>query len=124
MDLAMLSLRWVARIWSLASIGFILAFALGGGEPSPRGLTSQELALFFFFPTGVCLGMILAWRWEGLGGAVTVASLLGFYLLHRVVSGGYPTGFWFAVLAAPGLLFLLSWLWNTWHVSHQAVESS
>ena len=116
-------LGWVARIWSLATIGFILAFC-GGEESSAQGFTGQELALFSFFPIGVCLGMVLAWRWEGLGGGVTVASLLGFYLVHRVVHGGYPMGPWFALLAAPGLLFLLSWLWTTWRARRQVMEPS
>jgi len=67
------------------------------------------LALFVFFPVGVCLGMILAWRWEGLGGRVSVASLAAFYLVRRLSSPGFPRGFAFSALAAPGFLFLLCW---------------
>jgi len=54
--------------------------------------------------------MAVAWRWEGLGGGITVASFAGFYLAHFLQSSHLPRGFAFAAVAAPGFLFLLSWL--------------
>ena len=74
-------------------------------------LTLHELVLFLFFPLGVGLGMIIAWRWEGLGGGITVGSLAAFYLVHRLLSSGFPKGFGFVAMAFPGFLFLLCWLW-------------
>ena len=74
-------------------------------------LTLHELVLFLFFPLGVGLGMIMAWRWEGLGGGITVGSLAAFYLAHRLFSPGFPRGFGFVAMALPGFLFLLCWLW-------------
>jgi hypothetical protein len=53
--------------------------------------------------------MILAWRWEGPGAGITVGSFLAFYAVLRVMDGRYPRGPYFALLAAPGFLFLLSW---------------
>jgi len=64
----------------------------------------------FFFPFGVCVGMIVAWRWEGLGEGITVGSLLAFYVALRVINGRFPRGPWFALIAAPGILFLICWL--------------
>jgi len=57
----------------------------------------------------VLVGLILAWRWEGLGGGLTVTGVLVFYLtwwLH----GKTPRGPFFLLIAAPGVLFLLHWL--------------
>jgi len=103
------ALRWSARILSVLSVGIMLLFAFGEGMNLSH-FTPLELALFGFFPLGVCLGMIVAWRWEGLGGDITVASLAAFYLVHRLSSPGFPRGFAFVALAAPGFLFLLCWL--------------
>ena len=103
---AIRALRWTARSWSLLSIATVLAIDLGEGM-NPARFTAPELVLFVFFPLGVCLGMAAAWRWEGLGGGITVVSLCAFYLGQRLVSPFFPRGFAFLTLAAPGFLFVL-----------------
>jgi hypothetical protein len=108
---ANLASRWIARIWSIASVGFILLIAVGEllYPHAPPPSTFRDLVGLFFFPFGTCVGMILAWRWEGVGGGVTVASLLAFYGLLRVIDGRFPRGPYFALVAMPGALFLLLW---------------
>jgi hypothetical protein len=54
--------------------------------------------------------MVLAWRWEGLGGAITVGSLVALYILMFILDGRFPRGPFFALVAAPGALFLAAWL--------------
>lgn len=106
-----LTLRRIARGWSIASIGFVLLIFLGEVIfPHAEGpFRLRDLVLFVFFPIGTCAGMILAWRWEGLGGTITIGSLLAFYAALRIMDGRFPGGPFFALVAAPGLLFLLSW---------------
>ncbi len=105
------ALRWSARMLSIFSVGVVLLFVFGEGFNLAH-FTVRELILSLFFPLGVCLGMILAWRWEGWGGGITVASLAAFYLAHRLMSPGFPRGLALVVLAAPGFLFLLCSLWS------------
>lgn len=102
-----LAFRWIARIWSVASIALILAFIVG-----ERSLPSnaREWIGFVFFPFGISAGMILAWRNELAGGALTVASLVVFYLVQRAMAGVFPQGWAWLVFAAPGFLFLATWL--------------
>ena len=103
------TLRWVARLASLASLGLILLLALG----EPPGLlksTTRDLALGVFFPFGVCIGMALAWWREHWGGCITVASVVAFYAVHFAFSGTLPRGPWLVLFASPGALFLLSGL--------------
>jgi len=99
------ALRWTARLWSAAAILLVLAFIVGE-RSLPSGL-HQSLG-FLFFPFGISVGMILAWRKETLGGSITVVSLLTFYVLHRALAGTYPRGWAWLAFAAPGFLFLLS----------------
>ncbi len=98
--------RWAARIWSIGSIGLILLFIIGEGinPTAPR-----EWLGLLFFPFGISLGMILAWRKEGLGGIITAGSLLIFYGIHYATAGRFPKGWAWLVFAAPGFLFLLCW---------------
>ena len=70
---------WSARIGSLISIGLLLLFTLAGGRSGLPG-TGKEWAGFVFFPSGVALGMTLGWWREGLGGSLSVGSLLAWRL--------------------------------------------
>jgi len=101
------AVKWAARLLSLASIGFVLFFMIGE-RFNPLEVRPREWPLFACFPFGICAGMVLAWWRQGWGGCVTLACLLGFYAMNFAVSGKLPRGPWFAILAAPGALFLLS----------------
>jgi len=102
--------RWLARILSIISIGLVIMLAFGEGL-NPLQLTLREWVLFLFL-LGICLGMIVAWRWEGWGGCITVGSLAAFYLAHRIFSPGFPRGLAFVAIAVSGFLFLLCRLWT------------
>jgi hypothetical protein len=99
------SLRWTARIWSAVSVVLLIGFIIGEGlHPSKP---SDAVGLFLF-PFGISAGMILAWWREGLGGVITVGSLVAFYLLHLATAGALPAGWAWIAFAAPGFLFILS----------------
>jgi hypothetical protein len=83
----------------------VLAFIIGEGD-NPSG--PNEWLGFLFFPFGISVGMILAWWREGLGGSITVGSLLAFYVVRLMTAGTLPKGWAWLAFAAPGFLFLLS----------------
>ena len=98
------AIRWVAHVWSVAGVGLVLLI-LAGEIFSPHALppTADEWVGLFFFPFGVCAGMVIAWRrhhgWQSV-------ALLRLYVDH----GWAPAaGAYFALIAAPGALFLLVW---------------
>ncbi len=101
------TVRRVARIWSIISIGLILLFFIGEGF-NPVGILLKEWVGLAFFPFGIVLGLIIGWRNEILGGGITVASLVGFYVIHGLIlSGSFPKGFAFLLFSFPGILFLM-----------------
>ena len=106
------TMRWIARILSLLPILFVLAEVIfpHGGEGEVR--TEEWIAVGLMFSS--VIGLAIAWRWEGLGGGITVGSLLAFYAALRVMDGRFPRGPWFALVAAPGVLFLVCW-WLSRH---------
>lgn len=103
------TLRWLARGLSILTVAILIAFAVGEGLNLSR-FTARELLLFAFFPVGLCMGLVVAWWREALGGGITVASLAVFYLADFIMSSSFPRGIAFATLAIPGFLFLLSGL--------------
>lgn len=111
------ALRWIARIWSVASIVVIIAFFIGEGF-DPAKITPKETLGFIFFPFGVCLGLILAWWKEGLGGLIAVASLLAFYAIHFATAGTFPSGWAWLAFTAPGFLFVFLWCMGSGSRNH------
>lgn len=100
-------LLWLARIWSLLSIGFLLFMIIGhllGGDFGSFNDNTERL-MFLFFPIGVIVGLGLAWWKSWLGGLVTIGSLLAF----RLIGNEIDFNFWIDGIAAPGFLFLLYW---------------
>ena len=111
--IANLSIKWIARVLSILCIGFILLMFIGSGLQegfNPSQFTFRDVIGLFFFPFGICVGMVIAWRWEGLGGIITIGSLLFFYASLRIMNGRFPRGPYFIILSSPGILFLLSWI--------------
>lgn len=105
-----MALHWGARVLSLVSTFVILLFFVGERFEVSR-VAARDWVGLLLFPLGVIIGFAVAWWKEGLGGAITVACLLGFYLVYGLVLNGRLNQGWaFFVLASPGFLFLLSWL--------------
>lgn len=109
-------LRLTAKIWSLLSIGFVLLIFIGEMMGSTNSaLTFDEWMGLAFFPIGVVIGLILGWWRDEIGGAVTMLSLIAFYVWDLLRSGDFPGGPFFILVAAPGFLFLICWFWSRGH---------
>lgn len=97
-------LNWTARIWSILSIAFILIFFLGSLlGPDKGGESNPSLLDFIFFPIGLVIGLILAWKWKLTGGIIAVLSII---LFHLTIEPGL--NLFIELLAAPGLLFIIA----------------
>ncbi|MEJ2585056.1 MAG: hypothetical protein P8Z38_08430 [Robiginitalea sp.] len=105
-------LRRIARIWGTISLLFLL-FMLGthilgsfSGSPEADGFGSTaDFISFLFFPVSTIIGLALSWKWEGLGGAVTVVGMIAFHIIRPdLILDPMIDG-----LAAPGVLFLICW---------------
>ena len=96
----------LARVGSIASITLLLMLFIGEGF-YPSEISRNEWAGLLFFPLGVMIGMVIAWWKEGWGSAITLGSLLAFYVVWGYLLRNHIGGWWFVVFASPGFLFLL-----------------
>lgn len=105
---------WIARIWGSLSLAFLL-FMVGGsvigtftGGSNPNGAfnSTSEMVSFLFFPLSTILGLVLAWKWEGLGGWITIDGIVGFHIIRPDLI----FDLWIDGLAIPGLFFLIYWI--------------
>jgi hypothetical protein len=95
--------RWTARIAGTLMALFFLAFFVGEGFPNLFRLPWRE-TLSVLTISAVVAGLLLAWIWEGLGGALVLAAV-GLMPLIGMMRG---IGF-FLVPAAIGLLHVVCW---------------
>jgi hypothetical protein len=102
-------IEMLARVGSIASITLLVMLFAGEGL-HPSEVAPRQWVGLFFFPLGVIIGMVIAWWKEGVGAAITLGSLLGFYLVYGYFMRYHIAGWAFLVFASPGFLFLLHWL--------------
>jgi hypothetical protein len=109
----------LARGLSVLAAGFVALIFVGEGGFNPLRLTRSEALLMACFFTS-WLGLLVAWRWELLGAAMTLAGMGLFYLVHYLDAGRWPRGWAFACIAAPGLFFLYCGF-RAWRGRHRLV---
>lgn len=101
--------RWIARIWSLGPILFVLGEILfPHSEEGVEVPWTDWLNLSLIFVA--VLGLALAWRWERMGGWIAVIFLAVFLVLFFInVERSFPSGLIFlAAVGVPAVLFLIS----------------
>ena len=100
---------WVARISGAAIVGLMVCIGIVGAlkNPPEPGPTAAEWIRLAFFPIGVCLGYVVAWRWHLLGGFVSVACLAAFFIAHAVRGNVLYDDPGFYVFVVPSALFIV-----------------
>jgi len=117
-------IRWVARIWGALIVVYVLIMLIGygwnwvtTGVADPYAVEDIPLITYVGLAIMVlgALALGIAWRWERLGGTITVASQLVFFTLH-LIEGPVRLDPHFVVpclisiiVAIPGILFLVCW---------------
>ena len=97
-------IRWTSRIISIILVLFLILMFVGSFfDPKQSNTPStHELISFVFFPVGLCVGLLLAWKRELLGGIIAIISMIAFSL---TISGTIGM----IIFAAPGVLFIICW---------------
>ena len=118
-------IRWIARIWSSPIILYALLMLAGYawnlvtiGKADPYAVEGYPLteALPPILMFVSILGLGIAWRWEGLGGAITLVfifAVLLLLLIQRPITHDFSRSaipyLMSVVIAIPGILFLICW---------------
>jgi hypothetical protein len=104
---------WSARIMTAAILVFLLFMVgsqvVGVNEAGTGFQSTKEMAMFICFPITTCLGLVIAFKYEGIGGLIATLSLLGIGIMDSDLISA-PS--FFIVFGVPGLLNILYWLLN------------
>lgn len=103
------SILWMARIWGSLILGFVLFFLLAHlikpERPLAEGLQDpRDLITFICFPVLSMLGLIIAYKYEGIGGLISCVALLTAMLLNRALDLKF-----LLLIFPPGFLYLIYW---------------
>lgn len=118
-------IRWIARIWSLPLMGVALLVLIGYawnwvtvGVADPYAVEDyppiEALPPILMFLS--VLGLGIAWRWERLGGAISIVlqlAVLSLLLIHSPITQDFPRSavpyLLSMVITIPAILFLVCW---------------
>jgi hypothetical protein len=109
--------RWTARVLTVLLVGlFLVPFVVNsiydvvhgfyeGGLPHAFWVKGIDPIQMVFFWTA-CIGLVVAWRWPVIGGALALGGMLLLFAVEFAVRGGLPGGLTLYLMPLPGLLFL------------------
>ncbi len=107
---------WVVKGAGMALLLLVVVIAVGEGLPNPLKLTAIELVQITNF-LAVLSGLVLALRWQGLGGLFTVAGIFLFSIVETIEHQKLFAGGWFFVIASVGIVNLVCWCLTKWHTN-------
>lgn len=97
-------LCWTARIIGVALLILITAIAIGEGGPNPFTALLRENLLGLAFLT-MTLGLLVGWKWEGIGGLLIVGGFALFAIVNRPFRINAVIVMW----VVTGLMYLVCW---------------
>ena len=102
-------LRWLARGWGWAVFVVFVAFAFQIGPPvSPEGPGREQIVQEVML-AGAGIALLIAWRWEGVGGVLLTSAAI---LLGVLAGVGFAPlqGLGVTILfLVPGVAYLILW---------------
>lgn len=102
--------RWIARIWSVPILIFALARIVMPDPYATEPVPAEDWFLLSLWGVAI-LGLLVAWRWELVGGVLTIATMFLRELAWLLLKGDWIVNFlivWAAVVP-PAILFLVAW---------------
>ena len=115
----MVIIRWIARIVGLLYLAFFLLMLIGEELSSSQESNPLTVSawLGFVFVFIYFVGLILAWKWEGIGGLIAIGGTIGFFVTIQKYS------LMILIMAAPALLFLICWYLSRSRLQTKEVSS-
>ena len=106
-----IGISWVARIYGGLLAALVLTIAIGEGffypgDGLPNPFTQPlPVAIELFGMLAMFVGCILGWKWQGVGGLLTIAGIMTFHVIEKRLwlMGAFP------LFDLAGILFLLCW---------------
>ncbi len=97
------SARFLGTLWVLFMAYFVLFYVLGIGGEGMVMKSTADVITFLVYPMCTLVGLSIAWKWEGVGSAVTVLANIGLLVFRPELAAR----FYLLIPLLPGALYLL-----------------
>jgi hypothetical protein len=104
------TIRWIARIWSAIILAFTVFRVFTPDPYATEPIPAEDWFLLSLWGVAI-LGLLVAWRWEFVGGVITIATMFFREIAWIVLKGPWLVNFliiW-ALVVPPAILFLVAW---------------
>ncbi len=101
---------WLARILGSIAILFLLFMTIGEliTDSNTTSMNRSDVFALLLFPISTIIGLLLAFKWKGLGGLITVGGIMFLHILRPEIA----SSFLISAFAFPGLLYIIYAAWN------------
>ena len=99
--------RWIARIWSVIIFFFVTLRLLQPDPYATEPVAASDWLLLSLWGVAI-LGLLVAWRWELVGGLITIIFMFNREIVWLALKGYWMMSFlivWFFVVP-PAVLFI------------------
>lgn len=96
-------LHWIACLLGTAIVLLFIVFAVGEGAPVALLLRPQTMALLVML-----VGFLLTWRYDLVGGVLSLGGITAFYVFEYFAAGNLPGGWGFPLCFLPGVLAIMA----------------
>lgn len=86
--------RYLAHLFSILLIFVVILLAIEKSFPGKTSISLKEILLSFSLLT-MLIGLISAWKWEGIGGSLIITGFVSFFLVNSNYSSELNFGFFF-----------------------------
>ncbi|MCB0463321.1 MAG: hypothetical protein KDC81_11510 [Flavobacteriaceae bacterium] len=102
---------WIARLLGSVVIVFLLFMTIGellSTDSKTLMIKTSDAIALLLFPVSTIIGLLIAFRWEGIGGLITVGGMI---LLH-IIRPDLASSLLISAFAIPGLLYIIYAVWS------------
>ena len=103
-------IRWIARILSILVFVITLSILFTPDPYATEPVPAEDWFMLSLWGVAI-LGLVIAWRWEFVGGIITIATMFIRELAWIILKGPWMASFlivWLFVVP-PAILFLGAW---------------
>lgn len=103
-------IRWIARILSILVFVMTLSILFTPDPYATEPVPAEDWFMLSLWGVAI-LGLVIAWRWEFVGGIITIATMFIRELAWIILKGPWMASFlivWLFVVP-PAILFLGAW---------------
>lgn len=101
---------WSARILGTLVIIFLLFMTIGElfTDSNTTAISNSDVIALLLFPGSTIIGLLLAFKWKGIGGLITVGGMI---FLH-IIRPDLASSALISAFAFPGLLYIIFSVWS------------